>query len=1015
MKKKIIGIAASVLLVAATCGGAVAQNIRNVRQQGVNAETTYVAEGTWTVTGMDEGSFVYGTTVAMPRAYIRLGGEDVAASAYVTLPNGSVVTGDTFTLGQAGKYVVCFSVKHMGKVYTESREFFVDAPFVSVGENSSAVVGTYTGCGSTKNNTGYLLRIADGEEVVFNKLIDISALTAQDALFSAFVTPDALGTADFNRVIFTLTDAIDETCSLTIVADRVVDSDWGDSITYFKAAGENQTLTGVEGIGTTGEKVHVNNEYGGCITHSFIGKASNGTAIVPSDNPMRFSYDKNEQTLKVGGVTFTDLDNAKYYKSPWNGFPSGKAKLTVSASGYNAKTANLCVTGIFGLDFDEAIVKDTTPPDITVNSTYERMPIGELGCTYPIPTATATDDYIGACAVDCKVYFAYDTSAKVSVPVENGAIHADKIGTYTIVYTACDYYGNTAEKTLQFNIAAEIEPLAVQLPEYEETYECGAYVALQEATATGGTGNAIVSADVRYNGNSMPVSGGSFKLSGAGTWEIVYTAVDYTGKTAQKKVSLTAQPSENPVFAEKPSLPKIFLNGYAYTLAEYYAETYTENSTEPTKQLCTVKVEDKNGTKTLAAGTAYTPFVENSGDTVRIVYVCDGGESDVYEIPVVTPRTTTADGEVKLDVTEYLYGTGFTKAASEANVEITATESGDVSWLFANALLHENFSVELMTVPEKDLFEGIRLTLTDSVNDRNAVSVIIEKKRGKTYMRCGETSAALLSGFESAETTEISLEYVDGTFRVGNVSVAVQSTDEGEAFTGFASEKVYLTVTMLNAEVGAQYNLRAISLNRFNENTADFAPPSVVISGDYGGTYDLGSTYEIPPVYAADVLAPNCTATMTVFTPSGVIATDVNGVQLKDMAVDQSYSVRLTEYGQYKVQYTAVETDWFGNKRVMQYTVSVYDDGAPDIVLRGVVTTGKVGEVYRLPSITVTDNVTAAEDLKIVVYAYTPDGKLKRVEDGIRFSTAGNYTFRVMAMDEFGNASYREFTVRVTK
>lgn len=46
---------------------------------------------------------------------------------------------------------------------------------------------------------------------------------------------------------------------------------------------------------------------------------------------------------------------------------------------------------------------------------------------------------------------------------------------------------------------------------------------------------------------------------------------------------------------------------------------------------------------------------------------------------------------------------------------------------------------------------------------------------------------------------------------------------------------------------------------------------------------------------------------------------------------------------------------------------------------------------------------------------YTPNGKLVSVTDSVLFETAGDYEFRVTAIDEAGNVSYKTFTVRVSE
>lgn len=1021
MKKKIISLAATFALASVVCSG-VALNAASAKATvASNASvSTTVQSGEWTITGLD-GEKTYGTSVAMPTATVTDGGKQITAKAYVCLPNGSNVSGETFTLSQAGTYTVCFYAQDGEKLYKTERTFVVDAPFVSVGENSSAEYGTYTGCGSTTNNKGFLLRIAEGEEVTFNKLIDISALSSSDTLFSAFVTPDQEGVPDFDRVIFTLTDAVDPTCTLTIAGDRVARDTWlgSEGVTYFKAAGENQSLTGIESFGTVNEKVHVNSEWGCGISHSFcaqrINEAGNAlTTMIPSNNPIKMRYDKDGQTLVVNGNTMADLDNAKYSKSLWHGFPSGKAKLSVSASGYNGKTANLCVTEIFGLDFAETTVEDVTAPEITVNAAYDAMPIGEVGCNYPLPDATAVDDYIGICEVTRRVVYNYGEVGAVTVPVVDGKIRADYIGTYTIIYSAEDYYGNASESFLTFNIAKDVEDIAIALPEYDESYYCGGFVKIQDAVLSGGVGNLTCKTRVYYGDKEVSVEKNTFKVSGAGEWKIVYEVTDYTGATKTATATFNGVAADGAMFVERPVLPKVLIGGCDYVFENYYAELYTNSGMSHV--LCSLKVTDKNGTKTLNAGDTYVPNVEKSGDTVMVVFVANGVESDAYEIPVANVRTGNADDGYSIDMTQYLLGEGLKKTAKSLEIEVEAEEDGDLSWTFANALLHGNFSLELNAIPEKDLFSGLQITLTDAYDASRAVSVILEKKSGKTRLRAGKNTAELTTvGFECKEKSSIVLSYANGAFSVGNASVVVAYTDAGDAFEGFLRDKVYLTVTALEAEVGAQYAVSAVSLNRMNTNTEDYSDPAIVISGTYGGSYDWGSIYSIPKTYAADVLAPHCEVSLTVYTPSNGIATDVNGVRLDKVDASAEWQIKLSEYGQYRIRYTASESDWFGNEKSLQYMVSVYDNVAPEIVLGNYSRTGTVGEVYRLPKRTISDNLTTEENIASYVYVYTPNGKLVSVTDSVLFETAGDYEFRVTAIDEAGNVSYKTFTVRVSE
>ena len=1012
MKKQIIAILSAVTIASAVTGGifaykGVAENLPSV---GIVAE-----DGEWTINGL-ETSPEYGKAFDLPTATVTANGKTATATAYVAAPDGKNYSGDSITISKSGKYTVVFSATIDDKLYKTERTFTVDAPFISTGEKSSFEYTTYTKYDCTSENTGFLLKIAEREEVTFNKLIDFDALTKNDKLLRLFVTPKTQGTADFDRLIMKFTDSADSDVTLTVVLDRVVLSKWpgSDSLSYIKAAGNGQELTGVESYGSTNEKIHVNDEWGAGVPVSFTAmNDQNKMTIVPSFMAFDLSYDKDENILKSRGVTVTDFDDAKYYKTLWKGFPSGKAKLSVSASGYNSETADIMITDVFGLDFLQTTISDETAPQITVNTDYEQMPAAKTDKEYVIPTATAMDDYSGVCDVAVKVVYDYGTGKDVAIKVKDGKIIPEYAGEYTIIYETKDGYGNVATKTYKFEAKEKIDGITATIPEYGE-YTLGDYLTVYTPIFSGGSGKIELVEKVTLDGGEKEIAGGKVKLDASGKWKINYFATDYIGNEFKKTIELNVVTPDKPVFAGTPNLPEIMIDGSGYIIPEYYAEDYSSGKCE--YKLCDVVVTDSLGKKRMSGGERYVARADKNGDFVTFAYECNGEKkAEEIKVPVITPKTMI-NGRKTLDMTKYFYGTGFIAVANATEIGIEATEDGDVSWKFGNSLLAEIFSIDFHTVPDKSNFDGVKLTLTDSSDKSNAVSATLAYKRGKTYLSVNDTAIEISGGFGSFAATTIKLEYSDKIFKVGNVEIPVATRNDGVKFDGFKSDKINLEVTALGAKKGSKYDVRAINLHKFNNNDSDYTEPAVYVSGSYGGSYDLGKTYILPAAFAGDVMAPETELTLNVYDPNGKIVRDINGKKLENADPTKEYEISLESYGQYRVEYTAKEINWWNRSKPFQYMITVYDGDDPEITLNETPKyTAKVGETWTLPKFTVKDNVTAADKIAVGRYVYNAEGKMIKLDGNLfRFGESGKYKFRIIATDEQGNTAVKEIVVTVT-
>lgn len=78
----------------------------------------------------------------------------------------------------------------------------------------------------------------------------------------------------------------------------------------------------------------------------------------------------------------------------------------------------------------------------------------------------------------------------------------------------------------------------------------------------------------------------------------------------------------------------------------------------------------------------------------------------------------------------------------------------------------------------------------------------------------------------------------------------------------------------------------------------------------------------------------------------------------------------------------------------------------------------KIGDVIVIPDFTVTDNVTAAEELRIAKYVLTADGRLIELtgtSNAFRPAMAGEYEVRIIAVDAAGNIAMVRQIVTVTE
>ena len=950
--------------------------------------------------------YVYGTHLNIPSRTLRVGDEEAEAVSVLTYPDGTATLERSVVLDMTGIYTLNYTAEIGGKVYKTGAEFEVYDRIFRTGERSSAVYGKHD---SAAEKQGLIVSLAQGETLEFTPIIDVSSASAQDTLFEFFVTPDAAGTLDFGRLVFTLTDAEDPSVTLTISARASVDGPQYP-YTYFLAGGNSQPLEGWEpNLGI----LHINNDYGTPVEHSFYCNYPAAPGAAPDAYPVAVCYDAAERTVYADGMFVVDLDSSEYFSYLWNGFPSGRVRLSVYADEYAGTAAKFVISALAGVDLSAGRLADTAAPVITVDTPYDRPPEACVGLPYPVPAATAVDDYSGRCEVAVQVWYNYASGTPFTMPVQDGEFLADRAGLYAIVYRASDRQGNVSEKILWVKASELPAPRLVLDVENRVTQAyAGEYVPVSACTAEGGSGEVRIRCYAVLGGERTEIEGGGFRPQSAGKYTVLYEAADHLGRTAAAAYSLTVENGLEPVFTEQPQLPRYFISGSSYALSPLYAADYSSGSYEPVE--ATLTVTDAQGERTISSGEAFTPVAAENGDIITLVYSARGTQLPAIEIPAVIPFEN--DGtRPRLQMENYLVSADASYVKKDSAIEVTAGSS-QASWMFANKLLAEGFTLELRALPEKSAFAGIRFELTDSADASVSVLFEIRNENGRAYLSAGESRIQLASGFSaSSASTAFALSYASGSVSAGDATLPLLAA--GQAFGGFPSGYAYLTVSFVGAQAGAAYEITDINGQPMSNAVSDRIRPKIVLFGEYGDAVVPGETVTVPAALAGDVLDPNVTFTLTVTAPDGSPVTSADGVRLTGADPSRSYVFTAEMFGQYQVTYTAADS-FSGREQTLGFAVTAEDRLAPAVTFtQDAVQSVRAGEIIVLPEFTVTDDVSAAEEISVRRYMVTGEGRIIELADGVnafRPLYAGRYQYRVVAVDASGNIAIARADITVT-
>jgi len=999
--------------------------------------------------------YVRDDTLTIPERQLTIGDNAYDASIKLVYPNGTttMVESGSMSLDVAGQYTIIYEATADAQTYTEEVEIFVADKLWSVSNPKSSVE-----YGKVGDTDALLASLARNDELRFNKIIDVSNITMADTLVRAFINPAVAGSYEFDKLMFILTDAMDPTQTLTIRGNRSSSTSNQRFGSYWTSAAPNQTFGGWDHnyMGGAFSLTHPDGIRGMYVTNASF-YSENGKFNPISSWPVtadkcafKLSYDKDNVTTYINGSRIADHDNPAFYEDEplWAGFPSGKVFLTVKAMEYAGEFANIAITNLYGYDLTaENKFVETDEPELTVdvnekyvsyeNDTYTFTPTAVVGGNYPVPTASAYDMYSGNLSVNTKVYFNYGSETnRVERPIKNGSFLVNKAGKYAIVYNVSDAMGNKAERVYWITAVSELEnPLDISLDTSDVVVEdvCGQHIAVAPYTTTGGSGDVNVTITAKCGDVEIDATNGVFVPEQAGTWTITYAAKDYAGSEVEKSYNVEIAWGTIPVFVDEIKLPRYYISEMEYVVPTIIAYDYSSQK----KVECVAKMvlKDANGEKTYNAGDTFVPVAEEGVSQLTLKFTAGGAEYETT-VGVVTPIEKTATAQ-RVYIEKMFVGENFTATRDRKGLILVGGEAGSFAWIYSNPVVAENASLSVKGVKGSSNFDAMKVTLIDSENENIAVSMYVENPaNGYAKVNFGDTKREMVKGFNfGTDTTGRALDefvfaYKDGKFYVDAIGVIVDKDDMGNAFNGFPSGRVYISTEVVNAKAGASYIVQKFDNNLINNAVTDRTAPRISIGSNYGGIYAIGSQYVVAKALASDTLDASVSATVTVRTPEGKLVTDTNGLTLENVPADKEYVFDLVMYGQYLVEY--ISEDCNNRPGSMSFAINVLDRKAPKATIADTWSaTAKVGETVVLPEITISDDSSTVDQMKVFRHVRNPHGdaitfgydynvnketgKIVYNRYSFTFTQEGEYKFVNVIYDASGNQRVVEYVVMVTK
>ena len=968
MKNKVLLISSLMLLSLSTLGVSKFNSAKAL----LNDETHDVATGD--VISVNDRTLVHNN-------------ESKVVSGQIIFPDGSSKKGKSFTISMPGVYQVVytafFGVEEVSETITyrcvrTSGDFFEIS-----GGKGSAKYGEYSYNTASKQANGALLTLDSSTVFTYNQVIDFSSFGSTNPFFEFIIDPSVQGDSDIESFLVRLTD-VDNASNYVDI--RIKDSgpiDDDGRGCYILGGSNIQYKAGYEG--TT---LHVNS-YGTNVNSSF--------RALPATNPVRpcaLYFDYAAKMLLVNPIygsdkkgMITDLDDRNIYQSIlWDGFANGKAILSIIPQVLLSQTAKMVITKMGYTDLSKGRFEDNSAPSIDIDYDGQNpssLPNATINRPYKLFNASVKDNYDLNLSYSTSVTYQDSVNGKVKdISIINNEFTPKEAGKYTITYTARDYSNNVSTKKLTVNAVSESQAISISIDQdvmSDVIYSTFHLPSVNDVTVNGGSGVAKVERAIYdSSSNLIEIKGDDFSPSEVGAYSVFYTATDYIGNSASKKLTINALATTKPIFVGELILPRLLVKGHTYTLPNYRSVETIDGKTVDLP--CEIYVNDE----LLSDNT----FVASS--TCNIKYKATGQSgSGEYETSI-----TVIDGKDSSDQTAYFYG-DFNVIENENNINLST--STDASMLFASPLPYDDMLLYFETVKDKTNYQTLKIKYTDSKDPNISLTIKYRFVGEKTYVSLLNSPNEALMAYEDRDGVNLYLHRIHNLSRMlydiddGPV-MNLKVDDNGNPFNGF-SNGVYLEIFLEGVTSESSINIVTIANQDFGHHGyyVDSASPIILFKTPFKNEQNYGDDAELSRVEIFDVLG-SAKGTINVKDPSGNAA-------IKNASTNEDITFKLDQFGSYIVTYSAKDNS--GNISSFPRKISVYDNVYPELNVKNTLKeTYKLNGTVEIPTYTVSDNL---DKYTVTVFLILPNDE----ERVLLYDNNGEITYFLSKQNSLYNSSFK--------
>ena len=859
------------------------------------------------------------------------------------------------------------------------------------------------------------------DTLTLRNVIDLNEMHQKSQSFLEILPiAEEIGFSDYKSIIIEMIDVYNKDNFVTIKMSVNPDNENGSGVSYFLACANNgQKLTGYEWDGNPNKTgtLHIDNDFGQWSYYAFgdmDGKKGGTGFYYNVETKSIYAKPLNGEVKRQ----IIDLDDPIFFGSYlWQGFTSNEVYCTVRCVDYKRDAVSFLVSKYGDYDLSKVETTDEVAPIVTVelgDYTEESLPKGLINYSYPLFDVSARDAFDGVVDTNVEVVFGYDTTNPQEIAVKNGSFRPNEPGKYRIYYSATDAHGNIGGKYLYVDVDSACAKLDVAFDNVVTEMMEGDLYRIPAYTVSNALGNPVTEIKATLNDKEIEVTQQGIRPFVEGELKITYTFKDYVGRKVTQTHTVTVNEASKPTFIDEPLLPKRLVVGNTYTFPALNAYNYvTAQGDAITTE---IYVKENGEERKLENG----KYVAGSVSEAEVIYKAAIGNQEASWSVTLPVYDTKTNGY--FDMSKYFLpmDANGSVQATDSSVDLCVAAAGNASFEFVNYVTIYPFITEFSYGESPTRIGKFHVYLTDIVDADKVLKFTYDFKGGVATFYVNdnqnlksEVSVALKEGGRNQLVFKADEKAVYFDINRGS-GFPVSTFYNGQEYTGFTNERVYVTFVFEDVTDATQIKLNMLNLSYLSNDNGDYMAPLVSLLGKVGGERIINEVVELPQIVSNDIFSGDVDAYITVKSPSGQFVTTTDGRVLNNLLYDQTLlKMKLTEHGKYEIH--VVARDDAGNEGLAAMAIRVVDTEKPAMSLSGgVVTNAKVGDKISLPTASVSDNLTQSCTIK--VYVFNTNGHLMEIKDdckGFIPTCAGVYTVVYYVIDEAGNYAFQRFTVTV--